>query len=81
MCPMDSKLIYNSAKRYKFKVSWDKYGNDEWAYLGDSKEAKLDFASKLILEFFTNENLFVAHTRTESFETTNRGTLDWYGII
>ena len=74
---MDSRIIYESAKTYIRKVTWTKPLNSEdteWEYIGTADN--IENITKIIQEFFLTDQLYVAQSKHESFETNKEFIAD-----
>ena len=67
---MDSRIIYESAKTYIKNVTWTKPLNSvdtEWEYIDTTNN--IENITKTIQDFLITDQLFIALSRHESFET------------
>lgn len=66
---LESRIIYENAKVYSQKVSWEKPKDSiesEWVYIGIKDN--MESITTIIQDFFITNQLYVAFTRNASFE-------------
>ena len=73
---MESRLIYIANEKMKAKVAWFKPTDTEWIYFGAATEVNKNIVQQKIDLHFSETNLYIAHTRLESFETEKTTILD-----
>ena len=74
---MDSRIIFESAKTYIQTVTWIKPKNDaesEWIHIGNNNNEMT--IEKIIQDYFITDELYVALTRNESFESNKESISD-----
>jgi hypothetical protein len=75
---MDSRLIYESSKIYLQKIEWLKSSiesESEWIYLNFEENINENVIGEIISNHLDSENLFIALTRNESFETKQKNIM------
>ncbi len=67
---MDSKMIYAACHHNVTKINWEILENDIWVYCGVDEDFEDIKAKDLIINFFTDPNIFIVVDRKNSFEIT-----------
>lgn len=63
---MDSRLIYSATDTLKHKLNWNKNEDEEWIHFGTGKEIDSKKILKKITEHFTDDEIYIVYSRTES---------------
>jgi hypothetical protein len=69
---MNSRLIYIANERMKYHLRWPRLNGSEWIYCGTANEVNKEIVSKNIDSHFTENELYVALTRNDSFESNKK---------
>lgn len=59
---MDSKLIYSAAEHMNLIIEW----NTNWVHFGTDNSIKYEMITKLIDEFFSEDQLYFVQSRSNS---------------
>lgn len=64
---LDSKNIFNACRHMKMKIDWKKETDNEWSFVGEGQDYKLQEVSDFVQSFFNEPKIYLVIDRNRSF--------------
>lgn len=65
---MDAKNIYIATSHMKSKIDWKKSSGNEWSFVGEGSDFKVEEVQEFIDSYFTEHELYLVIDRHNSYE-------------